>query len=93
MVNDTLHIVYIHDHKEAGLFDLLTDFVQANTDSPISKKASKLMENFAKDYLSTCSEILIASSGWSLTETFSQPEYLVIFSSEKVHSPPPKSII
>ncbi len=93
MVNDTLHIVYIHDHKENGLFDLLTDFVQANTDSPISKKASKLMENFAKDYLSTSSEIQTASTGWSLAETFSQPEYLVIISPEQVHSPPPKFII
>jgi hypothetical protein len=90
---DTLHVVYILDHKEAGLFDLLTDFVQSNTDTPISKKASKLIENFAKDYLSVTNELQIASMGWSLTETLSQPGYPVITSSEQVNSPPPKSII
>jgi len=93
MERDTLHVVYILDHKEAGLFDLLTDFVQANTDTPISKKASKLIENFAKDYLSVTYELRTASIGWSLTETLSQPGYPVITSSEQVNSPPPKSII
>ena len=93
MERDTLHVVYIKDHKEAGLFDLLTDFVQANTDAPISKKASKLMENFAKDYISVTNELQTANFGWSLTETLSQPGYPVITSSEQVNSPPPKSII
>jgi hypothetical protein len=93
MERDTLHVVYIRDHKEAGLFDLLTDFVQANTDTPVSKKASKLIENFAKDYLSVTYELQTASIGWTLTETLSQPGYPVITSSEQVNSPPPKSII
>jgi len=89
--NDTLHVVYIRDHKEAGLFEMLTNFVQNNTDTPISKKAGKLIENFAKDYIAITNEIQIASTGWLLTATFPQPGYGVISTSAKVHSPPPKA--
>lgn len=89
---DTLHIVYIRDHQETGLFEMLTDFVQNNTDTPISKKAGKLIENFSKDYISVTYELQNANSGWSLTETLSQTGYPVISTFIKVHSPPPKAI-
>jgi hypothetical protein len=90
---DTLIIVYIKDHKEASLFESLTEFVHASTDTPMSKKASKLIEVFTKDYLSTYSELEIASTGWSLSHTFSQPNYFIDCVVDKVTSPPPKAVI
>jgi hypothetical protein len=90
---DTLVIVYIKDHKEKNLFESLTEFVHANTDTPISKKAGKLIESFAKDFLSTRNELQTASIGWSIKETLSQPQYKVIYSIEQVLSPPPKSTL
>ncbi|MEJ0057550.1 MAG: hypothetical protein WDN75_19045 [Bacteroidota bacterium] len=88
---DTLHVVYIRDHKEAALSEMLADFVQNATDTPIQKKAGKLIENFVKDYLSITNEIQTASAGWSLTETLPQPGFLVASASVKVHLPPPKA--
>lgn len=90
---DTLIIVYIQDNKEASLFESLTEFVHATTDTPMSKKAGKLIEVFTKDYLSNRSELEIASMGWSLDHTFSQPNYYLDGVTGKVDSPPPKAVI
>lgn len=88
---DTLVIVYIRDHHESQLFESLIDFVHSNTDTPLSKKAGKLIENFAKDYLSTYYELQSASKGWSINNRFLTYDYAVIAASASIHSPPPRA--
>jgi len=90
MERDTLTIVYIKDHKEKTLFESLTDFVDANTDSPLSKKAGKLIENFAKDYISIANELQTISQGWEQEKIYTQSQYPVTFAHILVHSPPPR---
>ncbi len=87
---DTLIIVYIKDQKATSLLESLTEFVHASTDSPLAKKASQLMKTFAKDYIGTRNEIQTSSTGWSLDETFSEPQYTTRGLFEKIASPPPK---
>lgn len=90
---DTLIVVYIKDHKEASLFESLTEFVHASTDTPMSKKASKLIESFTKDYLSTHSELETVSTGWSLTSSFTPYHHSIYGMVVLVTSPPPKAVI
>ena len=88
---DTLIVVYIKDHKATSLLESLTEFVHASTDSPLAKKAGQLMKTFAKDYISTRNELQTASNGWSLEETFSEPQYTTSGLFFKITSPPPKA--
>lgn len=89
---DTLIIVYIKDHKESSLFESLTEFVHASTDTPMSKKAGKLIENFTKDYLFTSSEIEHESNGWSMGNLYRPTGFVTISFSSGVSSPPPETI-
>lgn len=89
---DTLIIVYIKDQKETSLFDSLTAFVHASTDTPISKKAGKLIEVFTKDYLATASVLEHSSEGWSMTTFGSRPSFALSDLSSKINAPPPKRI-
>jgi len=86
---DTLYILCIKDHKDKDLFNTFVDFVQANTDIPVSKAALKFFETFAKDYIPTVSLFQVASSGWCLDTRFCQPEYSLITAPALVFSPPP----
>jgi hypothetical protein len=88
---DTLIIYYIKDHHEADLFESLTGFVHASTDTPMSKSAGKIIENFSIDYLFTCSELEHLSAGWSLETPFGELSPDVISLHLQVLSPPPDS--
>jgi hypothetical protein len=88
---DTLYIVYIKDHQETSIYNSLVNFVQANTDNPISKKALKLIENFAKDYLFTTNSLHTATAGWSReTSEYAIVAFDVILTDSPVFSPPPE---
>jgi hypothetical protein len=89
VARDTLYIMYMKDHKETDLFNALVDFVQANTDMPVSKAALKFFENFAKDYVPIISLIQVASGGWCQNTLFSRLEYAIISAPTLVFSPPP----
>jgi len=89
---DTLMVVYIKDHQETVLFESLSEIVHATTDTPMSKKAGKLIENFAKDYLSSTSELGRASSGWCLETTFKSPALILHSLFRGVSTPPPRSL-
>ena len=86
---DTLYVVYMKDHKETDLFNSLVDFVQANTDMPVSKAALKFFENFSKDFVPTVSLIQAASMGWCQHTQFSRLEVAIISAPVSVFSPPP----
>lgn len=88
---DTLTIIAVRDHEEATLFESLVEFVQSNTDNPISKNTGKLIENFAKDFLCSSSGLTTASIGWIAEPAFVVPHYSVIHSFQKVHTPPPRA--
>lgn len=87
---DTLIVVYIKDQKEASLFESLTEFVHASTDTPMSKKAGKLIENFTKDYIATSSELQTESAGWTLDNTYQSVRIHFSPAVNGVASPPPK---
>lgn len=87
---DTLVIVYIRDHQETSLFETFSRFVEATTDTPMSKKAGKLIEHFTKDYLATVSILEKSSAGW-LVENHYTTIYPALFESvPTVKSPPPR---
>lgn len=88
---DTLYIVYIKDHKETSIYNSLVNFVQANTDNPVSKKALKLIENFAKDYIVTTNAIEVSTAGWSTSISYyTIQDFKVILTDFPVFSPPPE---
>jgi hypothetical protein len=86
---DTLYIVYINDTRETDLFKTFVDYVQANTDIPVSKTTLKFFETFSKDYVPTSSLIHRASGGWCLNTTFPQLAYSLADLPSPVYSPPP----
>lgn len=86
---DTLVVVYIKDHKETSLFESLTRFVEATTDTPLSKKAGKIIEHFTKDFLATFSSLEQASTGWLLESLFMEGVYRIGSSGITPQSPPP----
>ncbi len=87
---DTLIIVAVRDHEEASLFESLVDFVQSNTDTPISQKAGKLIDSFSKDFLCTINELANASVGWMIesSQTLLQSTVSTVFL--RIHTPPPR---
>lgn len=89
---DTLTVVYIKDHQETSLFESLSEIVHATTDTPMSKKAGKLIENFTKDYLSTASELGRESTGWCLETIFQSPDLILLSLVSGVSTPPPRSL-
>ena len=89
---DTLIVIYIKDHQETSLFESLSEIVHATTDTPMSKKAGKLIENFTKDYLTTSSELGRESAGWCLETTFKSPGLILLSLVSGVSTPPPKSL-
>ncbi len=86
---DTLVVVYIKDHKETSLFESLTRFVEATTDTPLSKKAGKIIEHFTKDFLATCNTLEQESTGWLLETLFIEGTYRISSSVITPQSPPP----
>lgn len=89
--NDTLIIVAVHDHEEATLFESLVDFVQLNTDNPISQKAGKLIESFAKDFICSYSSITTVSRGWVQDCSYVTETVALTTVSLKIQTPPPQA--
>lgn len=89
---DTLVIVYIKNQKGTNLYESLTQFVHASTDTPMSKKAGKIIEHFTKDYLFTTSTINQASAGWLMECNFCSQCISLEPITRQVNSPPPKAI-
>lgn len=87
---DTLVVVYIKDHKETSLFESLTRFVEATTDTPLSKKAGKIIEHFTKDYLATGNALEQATLGWFRETAFNEKVYGLRLSLSAPQSPPPR---
>lgn len=90
---DTLIVHYIKDHKEASLFESFTEIVQTTTDTPISKKAGKLAEAFAKDYMPSASNLEIASTGWLKQSVFTRYAFALLTHAVSVQYPPPRAIV
>lgn len=86
---DTLVVIYIKDHKETSLFESLTRFVETTTDTPLSKKAGKIIEHFTKDFLATLSSIEQESIGWLRETSFRNEIYQIRYSEIVPKSPPP----
>jgi len=89
--NDTLYIVVVPDHDEASLFQTLVDYVQSNTDNPISQKTGKLLESFSKDFICSYSDIIHVSDGWVTEQPFIVRENLLVGVFQKVNTPPPRA--
>ena len=87
---DTLYVVYMKDHREADLFKSLVEFVQANTDNPISQKAISLIKSLSKDYIPTVSSLDAVCAGWCTETQFSIQEFRLVRSFSPVFSPPPE---
>ncbi|MCW5910305.1 MAG: hypothetical protein KIT62_04485 [Cyclobacteriaceae bacterium] len=86
---DTLVIVYIRNHQETSLFESFSRFVEATTDTPMSKKAGKLMEHFTKDYLATFNGLETSSTGWILENAYIHHHTASYEFVHTVKSPPP----
>lgn len=89
--NDTLIIVAVPDHAEATLFESLVDFVQLNTDNPISQKAGKLIETFAKDFICSYSSITTASFGWIMERSYTEVQTPLATVVLSINTPPPQA--
>ncbi|HZY79060.1 MAG TPA: hypothetical protein VFE50_06015 [Cyclobacteriaceae bacterium] len=88
---DTLIIIAVKDHREATLFESLTNYVQSHTDTPLSEKAGKMIDNLAKDFLFNKSELTVDCIGWFLETSFEAVDYSVLTAATDVHSPPPRA--
>jgi len=89
---DTLIVYYIMDHRETTLFEALTSFVHANSDTPMSKATGKLIESFSKDFLITCSGLEHQSAGWSIENHFFRIAVDLTSLCRSIKNPPPRLI-
>lgn len=89
LVHDTMFVVLIKDKREASLHKSLVDFVQANSDIPVSKSTLKLIQHFAKDFISNASYLQNASIGWSSKSAFRILKQEVVLLDIPLFSPPP----
>lgn len=66
LVQDTLYIVCIKDHKSKTIKKALADYVKTFTDKPVdSKSQSKTQITFIKDFLPSLFAISNGSEGWN----------------------------
>jgi len=87
---DTLIIVYIKNHQETNLFETFSHFVEVTTDTPMSKKAGKLIEHFTKDYLATTNSLEPSTAGWLLETFYSGIAFAAYETIQATKSPPPR---
>ena len=90
-ISDTLFIVCVKDNKSKELKQALTDYVKSFTDKPSSEKGStKTIQNFIKDYISTCTMLQSEEIGWN--KVLSHDTHSSLFESLTIqlNSPPPK---
>lgn len=88
---DTLIIIAVKDHKEATLFESLTNFVHSTTETPLSKKAGKMIQNLAKDFLPDASTLAVESFGWFFEISYSIPSLSLVKMTNEIHTPPPRA--
>ena len=90
--NDTLYIVYIKDHRETHLVNLMNQFNRFSNESS-SHEGYSLLPKFVKDIERTHATEVVQVNGWSASLQRTSHQLLHVNWTATVPSPPPDQLL
>jgi len=90
LVNDTLYVVCIPDHREKMLHTAMTDFIKSINDLPATSKTLKLLGSFIKDFELHDAVTIPKETACLLYTLYAVKEYILLSGIHTISTPPPQ---